>query len=127
MDATVAVVEVLFLLERLARDAVPALVDPVVDVARLRDARHERRDAGPVALLGGPYEVVERDIEPRPDVAERGLHPVAERDGVFVELARALKDILRVLIVPHQETGVDPTEPLVARDDVGRDLLVRGP
>src|SRR5258706_12983313 len=32
-----------------------------------------------------------------------------------------------MLVVPHQKTDVEPAEPLIARDDIGSDLLVRGP
>ena len=120
-----AVDEVLLLLERLARDAVPPFVEPLVDVARLDQARDERRHAAPVAIFRSPDEVVEGNVQPPPDVPERGLHPVAEGQRREPLLARALVHVLRVLVVSHQEPRIEAGEPLVARDDVGGHLLVR--
>ena len=75
--------------------------------------------------VGGADEVVERDVEPLPDVAEHPLHLVAVGQRILaLLLARRAEHVLRVLVVPHQETGVVAGQPLVARDDVGGDLLV---
>ncbi len=71
--------------------------------ARLRHLLHGQ----PVARLGGADEVVERDVEAAPHRAELALHPVAVRERVQPLLARTLVDVLRVLVVAHQEMGVD--------------------
>ena len=42
----------------------------------------------------------------------------------LIQLARLPKHVLRVLVVAHDEVDVEAAEPLVAGDDVGRDLLV---
>ena len=57
--------------------------------------------------------------------AEHLLHLVAVGQRIQPFFARLLEHVLRVLVVPHQEVRVDAAEPLVARDDVGADLLVR--
>ena len=124
---TVAAVEVLLRLERLARNAVPPLVPAVVDVPGGGQALSQGGHAGPVARFRRADEVVERDVEPRPYAAERLLHLVAEGERRNPELARPLEDVLRVLVVAHQEAGLDAAQPLVPRNDVGRDLLVGGP
>ena len=127
MDRALAVDEILLLLERLAGDAVPAFVEPFVDVARGVIAPDELLHAGLVARLGRADEVVERDVELLPDVAELLLHAVAVRQRILALLPRLAKDVLRVLVVAHHETDVEPGQPLVARDDVGGNLLVRRP
>ena len=127
VDRAVAVLEVLLRLERLARDAVPPLVVAVIDVAGVGQSRDQGRHAGPVARLRRADEVVERDVEPRPDVTERLLHVVAEGERLDTQLASALEDVLRVLVVAHHEAGLDAAQPLVAGDDVGRNLLVGRP
>ena len=121
---TGAVHQVLLLLERLARDAVPPFVEPLVHVARFDEARHQRRDPGAVARLRRPDEVVERDVETAPDLPEHRLHFVAERQRLDAQLARLGVDVLRVLVVAHQKAGLDAAQPLVAGDHVGGDLLV---
>ena len=80
-----------------------------------------------VPRLGRADEVVERDVEPAPDVAELRLHAVAVRERLLAELARLAEDVLRVLVVAHDEVDVEAGQPLVARDDVGGDLLVGRP
>ena len=59
-------------------------------------------------------------------VAELLLHPVAVGKRIPALLDRPLVDVLRVLVVAHQE-AFEAAEPLVARDDVGGDLLVGVP
>src|SRR5207249_10514973 len=77
MQRTAAVDEVLLLLEFLAADAVPPLVNAFVDVARVVDAPRQFGDAGMVTRFGGADEVVERHLEPLPGAAEFLLHPIA--------------------------------------------------
>src|SRR6185503_19428228 len=66
MQRAVAVDEILLLLELLAADAVPPLVDALVDVARFVEPLRQLGDADLVAWLGGADEVVERDVEMTP-------------------------------------------------------------
>ena len=127
MQRTAAVDEVLLLLEFLAADAVPPLVNAFVDVARVVEAPRQFGDAGMVTRFGGADEVVERHLEPLPGAAEFLLHPIAVRPRIESGLDRLLVDVLRVLVVAHQKARVEPAQPLVAGDDVGADLLVRRP
>src|SRR4029077_8964923 len=61
----------------------------------------------------------------RPPVgAEDLLHLVAVPQRPQPFLHGLAEDVLGVLVVAHQKARVGPREPLVARDDVGRDLLV---
>jgi hypothetical protein len=122
-----AVDEILLLLELLAADAVPALVNALVDVAGFVEPLRELGDAGPVPRLGGADEVVERDVEVPPGGGELLLHPIAVGERLEPELDRFLEHVLRVLVVPHQEQRLEAAEPLVASDDVGAHLLVRRP
>ncbi len=98
-----------------------------VDVAGSGHAADELLHAGPVPRLGRPDEIVERQVQPLPDLEELLRHTVAVRARILAVLARLLVDVLRVLVVAHHEMGLEPGEPLVARDDVGGDLLVRRP
>src|SRR5262249_19112732 len=127
MQRAVAVDEILFLLELFAADAVPALVQAFVNIARVVDASGDFGDAGAVARLGGAAEIVERGVEPAAGPANHLLHAIAVRERIEPLLLRLLEHVLRVLVVPHQETGVEAAESFVARDDVGAHLLVRRP
>ena len=118
--------EILFLLEGLARHAVPALVLPLVHVAAGTAGLDQSLDAGAVARLGRPDEVVEGHRQAGPHVAEDGLHPVAVRQRILTQLTRTLEDVLRVLVVAHDEPRLDASQPLVAGNHVSRHLLVRG-
>ncbi len=124
MDRTQPVDQVLLRLERLARLAVPALVEALVEIAVGADLLRHRLHGDAMARLRGADEVVERDVEPRPDVAEDGGHLVAVDQRIEALLARLAVDVQRMLVEPHQEMGLDAAQPLVAGDDVGRDLLV---
>src|SRR5262245_52586691 len=77
VKGTLAVDEIFLLLELLTAHAVPALVDALVDVAGVVDAARDLGDADAVARLRRADEVVERDVEPLPRLAELLLHPVA--------------------------------------------------
>ena len=125
MQRALAVDEIFFLLELLAADAVPTLIHAVVDVTRVVDAPGELGHTGLVPRFGRADEIVERDVEALPGPAELLLHPVAVREWIQTQVGGLLVHVLRVLVVPHQETRVESAEPLVARDDVGADLLVR--
>src|SRR5262245_45943659 len=113
---TVAVDEILLLLELLAADAVPALVDALVDVAGVVAALCQKAGTDVVPGLGRADEIVERHIEPLPRRAELLLHPIAVRDRIEALLDRLLVHVLRVLVVPHQEPRVEAGEPLIAGD-----------
>ena len=127
VERTVAVFKVLLLLEGLAGDAVPALVGPLVDAAPGANRLEELLHPQVVPFLGGSDELVVGDIELRPDRAEGVLHlgAVVQRiEALFFSLPAHVQG---VLVGPHQEVGVVPRAPLVARDHVGRDLLVGRP
>ena len=109
MQRTAPVDEIFFLLERLAPDAVPAFVHAFVDVAFGVDSRRELRDAGPVARLRRPDEVVEADVERLPRGAKLRLHLIAVRDGIHAPLDGGAIHVLRMLVVPHQEPLVGAT------------------
>src|SRR4029079_10009736 len=53
VERALAVDEILLLLERLAADAVPALVEPLVDVPLRRDPAYELLHRGLMAGVGG--------------------------------------------------------------------------
>ena len=124
MERAFAVHEVLFLAEGLARHAVPALVDALVDVAGLVAALGQLLHRGPVPRLRGADEVVEGNSQLRPSLAEHLLHVRAVLQRILARLPGLLVDVLRVLVVAHQEVRVHAARPLVAGDDVGRHLLV---
>ena len=127
VNRTEAFDEILLLLEGFARDAVPALVVAFIDIPGRGDPADELLDAGTVPWLGRPDEVVERHVEAPPHVEELDGHPIAIRQRLFAKLLGFPEDILRMLVVAHHEMDIEPGEPLVARDDVGGDLLVRRP
>src|SRR5439155_5287454 len=126
VQRTLAVNEVFVLLECLAADAVPALVESFVDVPRRDDAAHELLDRRPMPRLRCPDEVVVRDVEPIPHLTELALHPIAVRERIEPLLARLPVHVLGMLVVAHHEQRLAPGQPLVAGDHVRRDLLVRG-
>ena len=117
--------QVLFGLERLAADAVEAFVGALVDVAIVEADLGQLLHRGEMPpAVAGADEVVERDVQPLPDVAEDLLHLVAVGQRILALLDRLAEDVLRVLVVPHQEMGVVAGQPPVAGDDIGGDLLV---
>src|SRR5262249_25310372 len=105
----------------------PPLVDAFVDVARVVDALRQIRHADAMPRLGRSDEVVERDVQPRPRLPELLLHPIAVDERIEPLLDRLLVDVLRVLVVAHQEARLEPAEALVAGNDVGTHLLVGRP
>ena len=127
VDRTGPLDEVLLLLERLTRDAVPPFVEPLVDIAGCTDAADEFLHACPVPRLGRPDEVVEGEVETPPDVEELSRHPIAIGQRLFAQFLRLAEDVLRVFVVPHHEVHVEAGQPLVTRDHVGGNLLVRRP
>ena len=127
MNRTQAVNEILLLLEGLARLAVPAFVIALEDVARRRHPAHELLNARLVARLCRADEIVEGNVQTLPDIEELQGHAIAIRERILAELARLAEHVLRVLVVAHHEMGLDAAEPLVPRDHVGGDLLVRRP
>ncbi len=127
VDRAEAVHQVLLRLEGLARHAVRPLVERVVQIAAVGDPLHHRADAVAVPLLGRADEIVEGNLEPPPDVPELPLHLVAVDDRVEAALDGPAVDVLRVLVVAHDEMRLDAAETLVTGDDVGGDLFVRRP
>src|SRR4030095_4168117 len=77
MDRTQSVDQILLGLERLARLAVPALVETLVEIAVGGDLVRQRLPGDAMTRLRGADEVVERDVEPRPHVAEDRRHLIA--------------------------------------------------
>src|SRR5262249_49739759 len=82
MERTLAIDEVLLLLELLAADAVPALVDALVDLSLVVEPASKLRDARTMARLRRPDEVVEGDVELPPGAPELLFHPVAVGDRI---------------------------------------------
>jgi hypothetical protein len=124
VERALPVDEILLLPEGFARDAVPAFVDPFIYVAGVVAPLCELLHRGAVARFGRADEVVERDVQRRPDVAESLLHLPAVRQRIEPRFDRLLVDVLRVLVIPHEEVRVHAAEALVARHHVGGDLLI---
>ena len=125
VDRAIAVDQVLLLLEGLAADAVEALVGPFVDVAVVEALLRHLLDGRLVALgVRSADEVVERNIKALPHLAEDHLHLVAVGKRILALLGRLAEHILRMLVVAHQEMGLEPRQAAVARNDVGRNFFV---
>ena len=127
LRAGVVLVELLFGEVRLARDAVPALVGPGVDLAALVERAQQRLDPLFVTRLGGADEVVVGDVEHLPGLVELRGHavgPLQRRDAV---LGGRLFDLLTVLVEAGEEPDVVTAHAPVARQCVGCDGRVRGP
>ena len=115
------------LLELLAADAVESLVLADVDIVGvvLPDQLDEAGDRPLVPLLGGADPVVVGAEEPGPGPREAlgdGGHP---RLGRHPRLLGRLRDLLAVLVHPHEETHVVAAEAPVPGDAVRADLLER--
>ena len=87
------------------------------------DGLDELLAADLVAVLAGLDEVVERDLERLPDLAELAGHVVDVGLGRDPEFLGALRDLDRVLVVAHLEVDGVPFHPAEPRLDVGPDLL----
>src|SRR4029450_2957891 len=77
VQRALAVDEILLLLEPFASDALPTLVQTVVNVAGVVDATGQVGHAGSMSRFGRADEVVERNIQLPPGVAKLAFHPVA--------------------------------------------------
>src|SRR5689334_22955074 len=75
--------------------------------------------------LARANEIVERDVEPRPDRSKFLLHPVAILKRLEPALLGLAIHVLRVLVVAHDEADVEAAQPLVPGDEVGGNLFVR--
>src|SRR5262249_55453849 len=64
------------------------------------------------------------DIQASPGLAELLLHLIAVDERIESQLRRAPVYVLRVLVVPHDEAGIESCKALVARDNIGGNLLV---
>ena len=127
MHRAPAIHQILLRLESLARHAVRSLVEAVVQISPVGNAPDHLGHGHAVARFRCPDEVIERDVEPGPDLPELPLHPVAVGERVETGFAGAAEHVLRVLVVAHQEMGVHTLEALVPCNDVRGDLLVRRP
>jgi hypothetical protein len=128
VNGTQAVDQVLLDLELLAADAVRPLVGAFVHVAVVEARLNQLLDARemPPAIRGAD-EVVVRDVERAPDLAKDLLHLVAIGERILPLLLGALEDVLRVLVVPHQEPRGVALQAVIPRDHVSGDLFVGGP
>ncbi len=112
---------------RLARNAVPTLVQPLVHVAVVVDRLHEPLHAQVVTRLGRADEVVVRDVEggPRGDVAPaRPVDPLLRREPLFLRCTSVLQP---VLVRAGEEPGVVADQPVPARQYVRVHGRVRRP
>ncbi len=120
-----AVDQVILTLERFARDAVEALVQPLEDVPVLVDPRQQSLHRLHMTPIRRANEVVVRDSQRLPRLLERHRHPVTERLRLQPLLRSTLRHILAVLVRAHQEEHLIPAKPPVPRDTVRANLLVR--
>ena len=127
MEHALAVDDLGVLLERLAADAVPALVRLLVEVGRvaLEDALDQRPHARAVRRVRGADELVVRDAEPLPHRAEAIGERVDQRLRRDALRFGGLRDLLPVLVHPDEEVDVVAAQAAIPRDGVGADLLVR--
>ncbi len=104
----------------LARDAVQALVRPLVDVvpAVVVHGLEQRGHRGRVPRLRGPDVVVVRDLQPAPHLAPPRLHLVDERLGVLPVRPGPALDVLPVLVGPGEEQDVVAPQAVVPGDEV---------
>ena len=126
VDRADSVVEVLLLLERFAGNAVPTLVGALVEVAGAADRAEQFLHGRPVPPLGRAHELVERDVQLRPDAAKHFLHPFAVGERFEPLLGGLPADIQGVFVRPHQEVRVVPGAPPEPGDHIRGDLLVGG-
>jgi hypothetical protein len=87
----------------LVRDAVPAPVFALVDVARVDEFLEELLDAALVEFHGRADEEVVGDVERLPKVQGPGDDGVGQGLGRQALLGRRLLDLLAVLVGPRQE------------------------
>src|SRR6478735_1759506 len=99
MQRALAVDEILLLLEGLAANAVPALVDAFVNVAGVVNSLGQGRHAGLMPGLRGADEIVERQVEALPGSTELLFHLIAVRQRIQRFLGRLFEDVLRVFVV----------------------------
>ena len=125
MDLALPFDEILFLFEGFTRDAIPPFVESLVDVATLVTDLRELLHCRPMPRLRRPDEIIERDIQLFPNGPELLLHLIAVGERIHAALEGSPVDVLRVLVVAHQEMRLDSGESLVAGNDVRRDLFVR--
>src|SRR5207302_8161794 len=120
-----AVDRLLLRVETLAADPVEPSVRAEVDLAPVVERLEDRLDDALVPRLGGADEVVVRDAEPPPRLAEDGRDRVGVRLGRDARLGRRLGDLVAVLVGAGQEVhGVAGQAP-VAAHRVGDDRRVR--
>jgi len=129
MQHALAVHDLVVALERLAADAVPPLVGPLVEVVGPagEDALDQRPDAGLVRRIGGADELIVRDAEPLPHRAERVRELVHELLRRNAPLLRGLRHLLPVLVHADEKVHVIAPKPVVPRHRVGADLLQAWP
>ena len=104
--------------------AVPALVEPLVDVAVVVDALQHLLDLELVGLVGGADEEVVGDVQPGQQRLEAlGVH-VRERLRLDPQGVSGVGDRFAVLVGPGQEEDVLAALAHVSRQHVGGDRLV---
>src|SRR5207302_395086 len=124
VDQAVSIVEVRVLLEGFAGDAVPTLIDTLVDIASgLQFGDEGLHPADMVGILG-PDEAVITDAETGFDVAVELGHPGGELSSRYALYLRPPTDVVRVLIRPGQKEGLVADQAVVACQRIRPDQLV---
>lgn len=119
-----AVNPVLFLQELLLTRRVKALVFRLVDVALVEEHLENLADNLDVARLRRADIVVVRDFEKPAHCGEFFRLFVAKFHGGDARLARALLNLLTVLVKPREEVDGHSRKPFAAHDDVCEDFFV---
>ncbi len=112
MDRTPSLLQLGLTLEGLATRTVVALVAIPIQVTRVADPPDQRLNRTRMARLGGPNEIVMRDVQALPHTLETG------RELGF------LGDLLAVLVHPDDEVHVLACQAAEAGDGVRTNLLV---
>ncbi len=119
--------DLIVVLERLASNAVPALVLLLVEISRriLKDRFDERTNSGVMLGRRRPYELVVRDGQATPHRDESLRDLVDQLLWLDSSLRRLERDLEAVLVHADQKMNVIAAKPTIARDCVGADFLER--
>ena len=125
MQDALAVDDLVVLLERLAADAVPALIRFLVEVARrvVEDLLDEPLDARLVRRICSPNELIVGDAEQAPDFARALGNGVDQFLRRHFSIGCGLRDLLAVFVHPDQEVDLVASQPMIAGNGVGADFL----
>ncbi len=124
MDRTPSLLQLGLTLEGLATRTVVALVAIPIQVTRVADPPDQRLNRTRMARLGGPNEIVMRDVQALPHTLETGrelVHQLLRRTPLG---RRFLGDLLAVLVHPDDEVHVLACQAAEAGDGVRTNLLV---